>query len=169
MFKTLLAFSFVVVFSLAAFAQNRSVYTDLAADKCKTIDVNQGMPGNYSTRCKGAGGYELEVYSDDDRNSVGVVLPSKKTVGLDFWNYFVGFSALGERAEWRMRDKNVVALIVRLNVSEREGKPPTSYLIVSKISPTNACVIDIVKPGKNQNAQAQRLADNASTKPCKKI
>jgi hypothetical protein len=69
-----------------------------------------------------------------------------------------------------MKGKKAFALIVRLNVSDQgDEKPPISYLIVSKISPTNACVIDIVKPGKNQNAQAQRLADEASTKPCKKI
>jgi len=60
-------------------------------------------------------------------------------------------------------------LIIRLNVSDQgDEKPPTSYLIVSKISATTACVTDIVKPGKNQNAQAQRLADKASNKPCKK-
>ena len=170
MFKNLLFFSLVFAFSLDAFAQNKSLYTDLAADKCKTVDVNKGMPGNYSARCKGVGGYELDVYLDDERNSVGVVLPSKNSVGLDFWNYFGGFSALGDKAEWRMKGKNPVALIVRLNVSEQgDGKPQTSYLIVSKISPTNACVTDIVKPSKNQNAQAQRLADNASNKPCKKI
>jgi len=170
MFRNLFFFSLVFVFSLEAFAQNKSLYTDLAADKCKTIDVNKGMPGNSSTRCKGVGGYELEIYLDDERNSVGVVLPSKKVVGLDFWNYFGGFSALGDKAEWRMKGKNPVALIVRLNVSEQgDGKPPTSYLIVSKISPTSACVTEIVKPGKNQNAQAQRLADNVSNKPCKKI
>lgn len=161
---------FVAVFSLTAFAQSKSIYTDLAAEKCKTIDVDKGMPGNYSTRCQGVGGYGLEVYLDDERNSLGVVLPSKKTVGLDFWNYFANFSALGEKAEWRMKDKRPVALIVRLNVSDQgDGKPQTSYLIVSKISPTKPCVTDIVKPGKNQNAQAQRLADEASAKPCKKI
>jgi hypothetical protein len=169
MFKSLVLFSFAALFSLVAFAQNKSLYTDLAADKCRTIDVNKGMAGNYSGRCKGVGGYELEVYLDDERNSVGVVLPSKKTVGLDFWNYFGNFSALGEKAEWRMKGKNPVALIVRLNVSDQgDGKPATSYLIVSKISPTGACVTDIVKPGKNQNAQAQRLADNASNRPCKR-
>lgn len=168
MLRILLAASFVVVFSLTALAQNKSIYTDLAADKCKTLDVNKGMPGNYSGRCKGAGGYDLEVYLDDERNSVGVVLPSKKTVGLDFWNYFGNFSALGEKAEWRMKAGKPVALIVRLNVSDRgDGKPPTSYLVVSKISATNACVTDVVKPGKTQNAQAQRLADAASSKPCK--
>ncbi len=169
MFKSLLFFSFVFVFSTAAFAQNKSVYTDLSAEKCKTADVDKGMPGNYSGKCKGVGGYDLEVYLDDERNSIGVVLPSKKTVGLDLWNYFGNFSALGEKAEWRMKGKKPVALIVRLNVSDNgDEKPPTSYLIVSKISATGACVTDVVKPGKNQNSQAQRLADKASTKPCKK-
>lgn len=169
MFKKLLFLSFVFVFAAAAFAQNKSVYTDLAADKCKTTDVDKGMPGNYSGKCKGVGGFDLEVYLDDERNSIGVVLPSKKTVGLDFWNYFGNFSALGEKTEWRMKGKKAVALIVRLNVSDKgDEKPPTSYLIVSKINATGACVTDVVKPGKNQNAKAQRLADKASTKSCKK-
>jgi hypothetical protein len=170
MFKRLLALSFVFVSSTVALAQEKSVYTSLAADRCKTIAVNNGMQGNSSTRCDGVGGYKLEVYLDDERNSIGVVMPSEKTVGLDFWNHFGNFSELGDTAEWRMRGKKPVALIVRLKVSDRgDGKPPTSYLIVSKISPTNACVTDILKPGKNQNAQARRLADQASTKSCKRI
>ena len=169
MFKILLALSFVFISSTVALAQNKSIYTSLAADKCKTTAVNNGAPGNSSTRCEGVGGYKLEVYLDDERNSIGIVLPSKKVVGLDLWNYFGNFSALGEKAEWRMQGKRPVALIVRLNVSDRgDGKPPTSYLIVSKISETDACVTDIVKPGKSQNANAQSLADRASTKPCKK-
>src|ERR1051326_4076007 len=170
MFKRLLLFSFVFVSSTVALAQNKSIYTSLAADKCKTIAVNNGMPGNYSTRCNGVGGYKLEVYLDDERNSIGVVLPSQKVIGLDLWNYFSNFSELGDRAEWRMKGKQPVALIVRLKVSDQgDGKPPTSYLIVSKISGTNVCVTDIVKPSKNQNAQAQRFANEASTKPCKSI
>jgi hypothetical protein len=112
----------------------------------------------------------LEVYLDDERNSIGVVFPSKRVVGLDFWNYFGNFSALGEKAEWRMKGNKPVALIVRLNVSDQgDEKQPTSYLIVSKISVANACVTDVVKPGKNQNLLAQQLADKASNKPCKKI
>jgi len=169
MFKALLALSFVLVFSAVAVAQNKSIYTSLAAKKCKTLDVNKGMAGNYSTRCAGAGGYQLDVYLDDERNSVGVVFPSKRVVPLDLWNHFGGFSELGETAEWRMKGRQPVALIVRLKVSDRgEGKPPTSYLIVSKIDYVDACVTDIVKPGKSQNATAQRLADSATTRPCKK-
>ena len=169
MLQKILLFSFVSVFSIAAFAQNKSVYTDLVADKCKTSSVDEGMAGNYVGKCEGVAGFDLEVYLDDERNSIGVVLPSKTTVGLDFWNYFHNFSELGEKAEWRMKNKKPVALIVRLKVSDQgDEKPPTSYLVVSKISETNACVTDIVKPGKNQNLQAQNLADKAADKPCKK-
>ena len=152
-----------------ALGQSKSIYTTLAADKCKTIDVNKGMPGNYSGRCAGVGGYQLEVYLDDERNSIGVVLPSSKVIGLDLWNYFGNFSALGETAEWRMKGKKPVALIVRLNVSDQgDEKPPTSYLIVSRLNGTDACVTDIVKPGKGQNARAQSLADRALTRSCRK-
>ena len=169
MFRRLLAFSFVFAASTVALAQNKSSYTSLAADKCKTIAVDNGMPGNASTRCDGVGGYKLEVYLDDERNSIGVILPSQKTVGLDLWNYFGAFSELGDKAEWRMKGKRPIALIVRLKVSDQgDGKPQTSYLIVSKISGLNACVTDIVKPGKSQNAKARSLADRASTRPCKK-
>jgi hypothetical protein len=169
MIKRLLALSFALVFSTVAQAQNKSIYTSLAADKCKTISVDKGMPGNYSGRCDGVGGYKLEVNLDDERNSIGVVLPSKKVIGLDLWNHFSNFSELGDMAEWRMKGKQPVALIIRLKVSDQgDGKPPTSYLIVSKISGADACVTDIVKPSKSQNAQAQSLADRASIKPCQK-
>lgn len=161
--------SFMAIAQTVASAQSKSIYTTLAANKCTTIDVNKGMPGNYSGRCAGVGGFQLEVYLDDERNSIGVVLPSNKVIGLDLWNYFGNFSALGETAEWRMRGKKPVALIVRLKVSDQgDGKPPSSYLIVSRISDMGACVTDIVKPGKGQNARAQSLADRASNKPCRK-
>ena len=169
MFKKFLVFLSIFVLSSVALAQNKSIYTSLAGNKCKTVDVNKGMPGNYSGRCAGVAGYQLDVYLDDERNSIGVVLPSNKVIGLDLWNHFGNFSALGDTAEWRMKGKKPIALIVRLNVSDQgDGKPPTSYLIVSRISDTNACVTDIVKPGKGQNATAQRMADSSLTKPCKK-
>jgi hypothetical protein len=168
--KLLIGISISVLFSTLALSQNKSVYTSLAANKCKVTSVDQGMPGNSSTRCPGVGGYLLEAYLDDERNSVGVVLPSKKTVGLDLWNYFGNFSELGPTAEWRVKGKKPVGLIVRLKVSDKgDGKPGTSYLIVSKLSADEACVTDIVKPGKSQNLTAQRLADTASKRPCKKI
>lgn len=169
MLKNLLIVSFLSLLSTFSFAQNKSIYTDLAADKCKTESVNEGMAGNYVGKCDGVSGYNLEVYLDDERNSIGVVLPNKQTIGLDFWHHFGNFSELGTKAEWRMKGKTPVALIVRLNVSDRDDGKQTSYLIVSKITKNSACVTDIVKPGKTQNLLAQKLADAASNKPCKKI
>ena len=169
-FQNTLLTLFVFVVSASAFAQNKSVYSSLAADKCKTVDVDKGMPGNYVGKCTGVGGYDLEVYLDDERNSVGVVLPSKKTVGLDLWNYFSNFSALGETAEWGMKGGKPAALIIRLNVFDQgDDKPPTSYLIVSKITAAEVCVTDVVKPSRNQNSPARNLADKASAKPCKNM
>jgi hypothetical protein len=160
----------LAVASTAAFAQNKSIYTSLAADKCKVLSTNEGMAGNATTRCEGVGGYKLEVYLDDERNSIGVVLPSKKIVGLDLWNYFGNFSELGQTAEWRMKGSKPVGLIVRLRVSDKgDAKPGTSYLIVSKINGGATCITDIVKPGKGQNAKAQGLADKAPSRPCKKV
>jgi hypothetical protein len=168
MLRILIVSLIAAFLSTAAFAQNKSVYTSLAADKCKTASVDQGMPGNYSGKCPGIAGFALEAYLDDERNSVGVVLPNKKVIGLDLWKHFANFSELGETAEWRMKGKRPVALIIRLKVMDQgDDKPGTSYLIVSKLSATAACVTDIVKPGKRQNLTAQRLADKALTRPCK--
>ncbi len=67
-----------------------------------------------------------------------------------------------------MKDAVPVALIVRFNVADIEDSTKsTSYLMVSKISKTAACVTDVVQPGANQNETARTLADAASTKPCK--
>ena len=168
MLKLLLVPFIAAFLSTAIFAQNKSIYTSLAENKCKTVSVDEGMPGNYSGKCPGVAGYTLEAYLDDERNSVGVVLPNKQVIGLDLWKHFANFTELGETAEWRMKGKKPVALIVRLKVMDRGDKPGTSYLIVSKVSDSAACVTDIVKPGKSQNLTAQRLADKASTKSCKK-
>jgi hypothetical protein len=168
MFKKLLVVSFLLLLSTAVFAQNKSIYTPLTDNKC-AVKVDSQVPGVMNGLCAGAGGYKLEILADDERMSVNIVASNTKKFGLDFWGYFSNFSSLGERAEWRMKGKTPVGLIIRYDVSDRgdDGKR-SSYLMVSKISQTESCVIGIVKPGKNQNAEARRLADSAANKPCKK-
>lgn len=157
----------MLIFSTIGFAQNKSVYSDLTPKNCKDADTDKSVPGSFFGKCKGVGGYDLEYYLDDERNSLGIVFPSKKVVPLNFWNYFSNFSELGTKAEWRIRGNKPVALIVRLNVSDQgDWNKKTSYLIVTKIADETACVTDVLKPGKNQNANARRLADKASTKQC---
>lgn len=167
MLKDLLIVLFVSGFSTIAFAQNNSVYSDLTPENCKTVSVDQGMAGNYVGKCKGVGRYDLEYNLDDERNSLGVVFPSKEIIDLNFWGYFRGFSELGTKVEWRMKNSKPVALIVRLNVSDQEVENrKTSYLIVAKIGEDNSCVTDVLKPGKNQNEKARRMADRAAAKKC---
>lgn len=162
MFKAIL---FILLLSIGLVAQNKSIYTPISNEKCQTTTTS---PVSGYLKCPGAGDYNLEVLDDDARMSVNVVAPDQKVYELDFWGFFRNFSYIGEQVEWRMKAGKPIGLIIRYNVSDRgEGKKPSSYLMVAKISPIEACVTNIVKPSKNQNLTAQKLADTAAAKPCK--
>lgn len=167
MFKIIIGLLFTLLLTLTSFAQNKSIYTPISNAECKTTNTS---PVSGYLNCPGAGGYSLEVLDDDARMSVNVIAPDQKSFELDFWGHFRNFSFVGEKAEWRMKGKNPVALIIRYNVSDRgdDGKT-SSYLMVAKIVKDSVCLTDIVKPIKNQNLTAQKLADKAATKPCKAI
>ena len=163
----ILVISFLLILSTAAFAQNKSIYTPISNAECKTTNTS---PVSGYLNCPGSGGYSLEVLDDDARMSINVVAPDKKVYELDFWGHFRRFSFVGEKAEWRLKGKTPVALIIRYDVSDGgdDGKN-ISYLMVAKITKNSACVTDIVKPSKNQNLTAQKLADKSALKPCKAI
>lgn len=150
--------------------KNTSVYTNLDDKSCKTLESDTSGAGWYRGRCPGISGYKLDLLEGDIRQTINVITPSNKTFELNFWGYFGAFSSVGAKAEWRMKGKTPIALIVRFNVSNPEDSSKnTSYLMVSKITNSEVCVTDIVNPSKTQNAQAQALADKASTKSCKAI
>lgn len=167
MFKIIICVSFTLFLTFVSFAQNKSIYTPISNKECQTKTTS---PVSGYLNCPGVGGYSLEVLDDDARMSVNVISPNKKTYELDFWGHFRNFSYVGEKAEWRMKGKSPVALIVRYNVSDKgDNGETTSYLLIAKITKNKACVTDIVKPQKNQNLTAQKLADKAAAKPCKSI
>ncbi|MBU0656618.1 MAG: hypothetical protein KJ914_15970 [Gammaproteobacteria bacterium] len=149
-----------------------TVYSELEGSSCQD---DQGNDEHLAKgRCKGVGGYMLEWEDGDARQTLNVIDPSGNAFPLDLsTNVSSGFSALGAKAEWRveMHGKKTVpmALIVRYNVSEDPEKPEktTSYLVVSKITPDEVCVTDVVEPGSKANEQARELADVAVSKPCK--
>jgi hypothetical protein len=167
--KIILAFAFLLL-PAAAFAQNKSVYTSLDTKDCKTVEQSSEGAGWYRGECKGVGGFKLEVTEGDLRQSINVISPSGDKFELDFTQVSGRFSTVGQKAEWRVNKNTPVALIVRFNFNSEgddTGTKNTSYLIVSKISKTAACITDVVKPSKTQNAEAQKLADQAAKKPCK--
>ncbi|MEP6902335.1 MAG: hypothetical protein ABJA66_11330 [Actinomycetota bacterium] len=174
--KFQLAALILIIFSSAAFGQTKkpeSIYTSLSDKECQTIkQTDEGE--SYRGICKGVGGYKLELLEGDLRQTINIIAPNKKNYKLDLWTIVAGgFSAFGEKAEWRVTRSGQtitpIALIMRFNVSENpeDSSKTTSYLVVAKITKTSACVTDVVKPMANQNIKAQQLADVAGNKPCK--
>lgn len=147
------------------------VYTDITAKSCKTTDKNEEE--EWMTQiCEGVGGYKLEVFEGDLRGSINVIAPNGKKSELNFQQVSGAFSTLGDKAEWRVEKKDgkdvPTAMIVRFNASKVENETKSdSYLIVTKISPEKSCITDVVKPSANANEEARKLAESASTKPCK--
>jgi hypothetical protein len=167
--KIFLTLNIIALLSLSALAQaNKSVYTNLDGKTCKTLESDSSGAGSYRGRCPGVAGYKLDMLEGDIRQTINVIAPNKKTFELNFWGYFGSFSSVGQKAEWRMKGKTPVALIIRYNVAGTEDSSKnTSYLMVSKITKNEICVTDVVNPSKTQNAEAQKLADAAAAKPCK--
>jgi hypothetical protein len=171
MLKRTLSALFILSCALPLFARAPpadSVYTDLAAARCKTVEVTEETGGSVQ-KCSGVGGYGLLVEDDDARQSVTVVTPDGKKHPLNYWQVITsGFSSLGEKAEWRVEKKDgkvrPYALIVRVNASEDPEKPDkkTSYLAVAKLTADAVCVTDKVKT----NEEARQAADASADKPC---
>jgi hypothetical protein len=169
----LTVFAILLVCADIATAQtNRSVYTPLGDKQCRTVKSAEAGDDGFEARCRGAAGYTLLLSEGDLRQNITVITPQGKQHSLELWSVVSGgFSSVGPKAEWRLDKASApVALILRYNASEDPEKPDkrTSYLAVTKITPTEICVTDKISPGPTANEDARRAADAASTKPCLK-
>src|SRR5215218_8260088 len=154
---------------------NHSVYTPIGDKQCRTIKSAEAGDDGYEARCRGTAGYTLLLSEGDLRQNITVITPQGAKHSLDLWDVVSGgFSSVGPKAEWRMGTQNQkpvpIALILRYNVSEDPEKPDkrTSYLAVTKITPTEICAPDKISPAPTANEDARRAADAASTKSCLK-
>jgi hypothetical protein len=151
---------------------NRSVYTPLGEKQCRAIKSAEAGDEGYEARCRGTAGYTLILSEGDLRQNITVITPKGKQHSLGLWTVISGgFSSLGPSAEWRIDKASApVALILRYNASENPDQPEklTSYLAVTKITPTEICVTDKISPSATANEDARRAADASSTKPCLK-
>lgn len=163
-------------FVATAMAQtNRSVYTPLGDKQCRVIKSAEAGDEGYEARCRGTAGYTLLLSEGDLRQNITVITPQGAKHSLELWDVISGgFSSVGPKAEWRIATQNKksvpVALILRYNASEDPEKPDkrTSYLAVTKITPTEICVTDKISPGPTANEDARRAADASSSKSCLK-
>lgn len=167
-----------IIFSAAVYSQTKkpeSVYSGIAEKDCRTVESREKGDLWYRGECRGIEGYKLEVLDGDARMTLNVISPNGKKSELGFdANVSSAFSALGEKAEWRVikEGKRVkpLALIVRFEISEPDHPVDPgnkSYLVVIRIADDSACITDVVKPSKDQNAEARTLADKAANKPCR--
>ena len=160
----------LLLLSSTAFAQTSSIYTGLKEKDCKVF--KEPVEDGYIGICPGVAGYALELLEGDLRQSINVIAPDKKKYELSLWSSVsTAFSSIGEKAEWRMKGKTPIALILRFNASEDPEDPvkTTSYLVITKISKSEVCIVDIVKPSKNQNSEARALADASATRACQQF
>lgn len=145
-----------------------SVYSSLY--KCKLVKSGHDFS---TSACIGVGGYNLRLEYADARESLTVISPNGKKSPLNLWQVISsGFSSVGQKAEWRVTNRNgkvvPLALIVRFDASENpeDSSKVTSYLAVAKITPQKICVTDKIAPSPTANEDARRAADASADKPC---
>lgn len=148
----------------------KSNYTDLNGRGCGPVKTTSETSSEWT--CPGVQGYNLQIQSDDDRDTVNVITPDGKPHPLNFSKTISkgAFASLGEKAEWRVIFRNgktvPVALIVRVDVQAVDTGKRTYSLAVSKISDQGICVTDKVDGILKANATVRALADSSANKPC---
>jgi len=152
------------------FSIYESSYTSIAQQDCQTLESdNLGS----IQECEPFAGMKITVIEGDVRQSITLTREDKK-YELNFWNTISsGFSSLGLTLEWRYKRNhkdNPLGMIVRLEVNEDEEDldKVTSYLVVSKITEQEICVVGKVEPQKDQNDVAQRMVESATQMTCLK-
>jgi len=168
--KMLTLIAVVLLAAVAGEAQVTSVYTKLSDKACKTLELVEDEGGSYHGRCPGVAGYKLDLIEGDLRQTLTIIDPKRKEHPLEFWHLTGAFSAVGDKAEWRMKGKKPIALIVRLNVSEdvEDASKTKGYLVVAKITASEVCVTHFLAPTRSHNYEARKAADKAASRPCLK-
>ncbi|MEZ5476914.1 MAG: hypothetical protein R3E95_05355 [Thiolinea sp.] len=147
-----------------------SSYTSIRSADCQTLSRDEH--GGIVQRCPSFNGVGVKVLEGDLRQSITLVLDGRDRP-LDFWTWVTpGFSSLGDLVEWRhvkRHPEQIAGMIVRLTAAENpDPERTTSYLVVSKLTADEVCVVGKVPPQvrENQNVKARALAERAAEMPC---
>jgi hypothetical protein len=155
------------------YAENTNIfessYTSIAAKDCTLQDSNPVLE-YASQHCKGFGAINVKVIEEDGRQTINLNRDGEK-YPLNLLP--LGFSKLGTTIEWRHhkgQPDKLAGMIVRLNVSKQGSSTDKviSYLMVSKITTDEVCIVGKVRPlskGK-QNKQARLMAEQSADMPC---
>ncbi|CAA6814911.1 MAG: Unknown protein [uncultured Sulfurovum sp.] len=171
--------TFIVLLYLSSFSLqaevldssvNTSTYTSIDQKDCVTLDSdNMGS----LQECESFTSIGVKVIEGDIRQSI-ILTRNQQEYDLDFFTTVSpAFSSLGLKAEWRHelgKPTNLKGMIVRLEVSDDPENldKTSSYLVVSKITRHEICVIAKVAPQINQNIMAREILDINLAMPCLK-
>ena len=147
-----------------------STYTSINQKDCVTLDSdNMGS----IQECESFADIGVKVIEGDIRQSI-ILTRHEKEYDLAFWaTVSSAFSSLGLKIEWRhelRQVKHVKGMIVRFEANDdyENLDKSSSYLLVSKITNDNMCVVAKVAPQENQNEIARKMLDSEDELPCLK-
>ncbi len=169
-FITLLLFSFLSHAEEPNHEKYISSFTSIDEKDCMTLDSDD--IGSIQ-ECESFGDIGVRVVEGDIHQSIILTRKNREYI-LNFQSTVgIGFSTLGNIIEWRYergKPKNIKGIIVRLEVNEDPENLDkiTSYLMVSKITPNNICVVGKILPQVKQNEFARAMLDSKEELPCLK-
>ncbi|WP_153771473.1 hypothetical protein [Labrenzia sp. CE80] len=138
-----------------------SVYTKIKLDECEVQEAPTADEGTFggSWHCTGYKGMPVYVAEGDLRMfvSFGIGAEGERAAEQTLPN----FNTVNETLEWRLRDGQAFATILRWFIDDPEGGKPGNILIVTQIVPGATCQIARIDARANQNANqmARQAAD----------
>ena len=167
MIKKILMLGAVTSLVLLADGKLDSAYTSIKFEECVSLS-SDNMGGSF--KCQKYQNIGVEISEGDLRQSI-TLIRNKKSYPLELGRSVSGaFSFLGDKIEWRFYKKDKkrpIAMINRFTTERGErSEKKTSYLVVSKITDNNICVVGKILPQKNQNILARKMAKKAKNMPC---
>ncbi len=145
-----------------------SSYTSIKETDCKTLTSSEIES---IQACQKFADIQVMAVEGGLRQSL-ILKRGGKEYPLNFWNTVTSNpSILGSKIEWRHekgKPTNIVGIITRLNVSENTANPDkkTSYLVVSKLTVDEVCVVGKIPTQANQNQKARIMVEKSANMPC---
>ncbi len=131
--------------------------------KCKLVETNENEDWSVS-KCEAMPGWSVFIDYGDARDDLRLAPKGGKEVNLGLPMLGGGgFNTLGPTFEWRGRTTGGTftphALIVRNAKSEDPEHSERQTSLLAVIDLAKLCAVALVRPGPEQNRQAQAIAD----------
>ena len=151
--------------------QIQSAYTKVDDKSCKIIkSYNYG--NSTVSDCPRYAGIKVQIIENDIRQDM-TLIRNGKHYNLHFMDKISrAFSFFAPTIEWRFKKGKPgkpIAMISRYVVADKYingRKENVSYMVVTKITDAEICIVGKVYPGKDQNIKAREMADKAEIMDC---